>query len=284
MLLRTMLLVCVVQAEDRGEGSNRILQTSSTGLLKPAGERMATMRKGGDRLLTQALSPDEQEMLKAMADQFRVPVANNESLAVHGSHAQSSGGATAVGSISLMAPGGSVIASGLNGKVQLQTVPGTNDGGIRLLSSWCPDWTPVCAADGQTLPSACWARNLGLESQPGACGGATAYGGAGDGESRAGRAIGDSVSMVEASLPLTPAPPPALEPSVLPAGLVQQQQQAGLVSDFLNSEAVDPICGCPLTDAAPVCGSDGKTYDSYCWARCAQTEVLHLGPCVKSAS
>ena len=46
-------------------------------------------------------------------------------------------------------------------------------------------------------------------------------------------------------------------------------------------ETVDPVCGCPLTDAAPVCGSNGKTYDSYCWARCAKTDVASLGPCKK---
>ena len=231
---------------------------------------MARMRNGGGGagLTAQALSSDEQGMLKAMADQFRASNPSRFRLAAHRSHdlpkPNASGGATT--SISLMAQGGSVTASELDGKVQLQPAPGTDDGGIRLLSTWCPDWAPVCAADGHTLPSACWARSIGLEvSHSGACPDAAPQR-AGDGE---GRASGTSASMVEASLQPTPGPLHGLKTSALPARR-------------LTSEVVDPACGCPLLqllDAAPVCGSNGKTYDSYCRAHCVQIELSHLGPC-----
>ena len=255
------------------------------------------MRNG---LLMQTLSSDELAMLKAMTDQFRVrPVQGAD--ASTGSHfsahespglravpsPSSNGNATTVGPISLMAPGGSVTASGLHGKVQLQTASGTNDGGIRLLSSWCPDWIPVCAADGHTLPSACWARSLGLAvSHLGACPGLAAHDGAGDGESRPNRAGGSSVSMVEAYLqPLIARRAVPLQPPHAPELSALPTTSPGLVSDSLvPSEVVDPVCGCPLTEAAPVCGSDGKTYDSYCWARCARTDLFHLGPCEMSGS
>ena len=86
--------------------------------------------------------------------------------------------------------------------------------------------------------------------------------------------------MVEAATTQpTPEPRPAhaLEPSGLPAGFVSD----AFVSS--SSEVLDPVCGCPLTDGAPVCGSDGKTYDSYCWARCARADVASLGPCKRAS-
>ena len=238
---------------------------------------MARMRKGGGDdpgLMSQALSSDEQDMVKAMADELRASGANPFG-SQHGSQNRSArprpNATTTARSISLMAQGGSVTASELDGKVQLQAAPGTNDGGIRLLCSWCPDWAPVCAADGHTLPSACWARSVGLEvSRPGACPGAGAapqQGQASDGERGT-----STTSMVEAPLQPTHAPhaPHAPHHPLEPYGSPSQ------------SEVVDPVCGCPLLqllDAAPVCGSNGKTYDSYCWARCEQIELSHLGPC-----
>ena len=245
-----------------------------------SGGLMARMRNGGGDAgsTAQALSSDEQGMLKAMADQFRASNPSRSLFAAHGSHdlpkPNASGGATMARSITLMAQGGSVIVSELDGKVQLKPAPGTNDGGIRLLSAWCPDWAPVCAADGHTLPSACWARSIGLEvSHSGACPGAAPQQ-AGDGEGRAGGTSGSSASMVEASL--QPRSLHGLKPSALPARHV-----SGTVISS-SFEVVDSVCGCPLLqllDAAPVCGTNGKTYDSYCRARCEQIELSHLGPC-----
>ena len=243
-----------------------------------SGWLMARMRNGGDGagLTKQSLSLNEQGMLKAMADQMANPPRSQ--LAAHGGQdlpkRSASGGATMARSITLTAQSRSVIASELDGKVQLQAAPGTNDGGIRLLSAWCPDWAPVCAANKRTLPSACWARSIGLEvSHSGACPGAAPQQ-AGDGEGRAGGTSGSSASMVEASL--QPRSLHGLKPSALPARHV-----SGTVISS-SSEVVDSVCGCPLLqllDAAPVCGTNGKTYDSYCRARCEQIELSHLGPC-----
>jgi hypothetical protein len=261
--------------------SEQTLHAASAGLLErmrseQSGGLMARMRDrdGGDAL-SQPLSTDEQDMLKAMAAQFRVRGGNpfESRLAARDQGASTApptprhvpalptGGATSAEPIQLAVPGGTVTATALNGKVHLQVASGLNDGGIRLLSSWCPDWSPVCAADGHTLPSACWARSVGLEvSHPGAC-----HGGA---------ASGASASMVEAPARQTPEP---LQPSALPAGLVSDTFASS------SSDVLDPVCGCPLTEGAPVCGPAGKTYDSYCWARCARTEVSSLGPCKESS-
>ena len=248
---------------------------------------MARMRNGGDGagLTEQSLSSDEQGMLKAMADQFKAMANPTRSqLAAHGGHdlpkPSASGGPTTARSITLTAQGGSVIASELDGKVQLQPAPGTDEGGIRLLSAWCPDWAPVCAADRLTLPSACWARSIGLEvSHSGPCPGAAPLQ-AGDGEGRASGSSGSSgssASMVEASLqPRSLHEVHGPKVSTLPARHVPG------TSIPSSSEAVDAACGCPLLqllDAAPVCGANGKTYESYCRARCEHVELSHLGPC-----
>lgn len=243
---------------------------------------MARMRNGGDGagLTKQSLSLNEQRMLKAMADQMANPPRSQ--LAAHGSHdlpkRSASGGATTARSITLTAQSRSVIASELDGKVQLQAAPGTNDGGIRLLSAWCPDWAPVCAANKRTLPSACWARSIGLEvSHSGACPGAAPLQ-AGDGEGRAnGSNGGSSASIVEASLqPRSLHEVHGLKVPTLPA------RHAPGTAIPSSSEVVDAACGCPLLqllEAAPVCGANGKTYESYCRARCEQIELSHLGPC-----
>ena len=68
----------------------------------------------------------------------------------------------------------------------------------------------------------------------------------------------------------------------LPPTLDLYRLYACLTDPGISSEVVDPVCGCPLLqllDAAPVCGTNGKTYDSYCRARCEQIELSHLGPC-----
>lgn len=41
-----------------------------------------------------------------------------------------------------------------------------------------------------------------------------------------------------------------------------------------------PCGSCPLDVLSPVCGSDGKTYPSACWAQCMHIEVSHRGNCL----
>ena len=140
---------------------------------------MARMRNGGDGagLTEQSLSSNEQGMLIAMADQFKAMANPTRSqLAAHGGRdlpkPSASGGATTARSITLTAQGGSVTASELDGKVQLQLAPGTDDGGIRLLSAWAR--TGARMRRRQTHPTE---RLLGSQHRPrgqppGACPGA----------------------------------------------------------------------------------------------------------------
>ena len=51
----------------------------------------------------------------------------------------------------------------------------------------------------------------------------------------------------------------------------------GFVVDAL---VYDPPCECITTIWAPVCGEDGVTYGSTCWADCAGVGILYTGPCV----
>ena len=262
--------------DDHTSTSERTLHQASSGILErwqQSSGLMNRMRdeKGGD---SHELSADEQDMLQAMADQFRVHGSSKYGTMPFGTHGTGHDTTApprsvsqpptdaAADSIQIMTETGSVTASGVDGKVVLRAASGTNDGGVKLLSAWCPDWQPVCAADGHSLPSACWARSVGLEvSHPGRC------------PPSATRAAPTAASMVEAAPTPQPMSRLTLAPSGLPAGLAD-----AVASD---SEIVDPVCGCPLTDGAPVCGSNGKTYESYCWARCAKTEVASLGPCKK---
>jgi len=52
----------------------------------------------------------------------------------------------------------------------------------------------------------------------------------------------------------------------------------------LNSAnlGVDKMCGCEIT-LSPVCGSDGETYPSQCFADCAGLKISHAGPCMARA-
>eukprot|EP00301_Raphidiophrys_heterophryoidea_P020640 c5280_g1_i1.p1 GENE.c5280_g1_i1~~c5280_g1_i1.p1 ORF type:complete len:518 (-),score=102.46 c5280_g1_i1:85-1638(-) len=47
---------------------------------------------------------------------------------------------------------------------------------------------------------------------------------------------------------------------------------------------VDKLCGCEVTLSHPVCGSDGETYPSDCFARCAGLAVSHSGPCLSKGT
>eukprot|EP00299_Pterocystis_sp_00344_P004659 c15929_g1_i1.p1 GENE.c15929_g1_i1~~c15929_g1_i1.p1 ORF type:complete len:423 (+),score=103.97 c15929_g1_i1:42-1310(+) len=46
-----------------------------------------------------------------------------------------------------------------------------------------------------------------------------------------------------------------------------------------STAPVDKMCGCEVA-LAPVCGADGETYPSKCFAECAGLAVSHSGPCV----
>lgn len=272
--------------DDASSPNERALNRASSGLLErwqQGGGLMTQMHAGSRGGDPPELSVDEQDMLSAMAGEFRVRSGSSaskglaDSFGVHVAAGAAPRPPHAVAgssdAIQLLTDGGTVTASPRAGKVTLSAASsGAHDGGLELLATWCPDWAPVCTADGHTLPSSCWARSVLLDvSHPGAC----------LPSRRSAAPALSAASMVEASLQPTPAPrhhtpePPAV------AGVQDEVVSMADSAASPTDETVDPVCGCPLTDAAPVCGTNGKTYDSYCWARCAKTDVSSLGPCKK---
>lgn len=270
------------RSDDASSLSERTLHRASSGLLErlqQGGGPMTQMHAGSRGGDPPELSVDEQDMLSAMAGQFRVRSGSSASKGLAASFGEHAGVAprpphAVAGSsdaIQLLADGGAVTASPRAGKVTLSaTASGAHDGGLELLATWCPDWAPVCTADGHTLPSRCWARSVGLDvAHPGAC--------------LPSRRASLAASMVEAPASLQPTPAPQHDTPKPPAvaGVLDEVVSMADSAASPTDETVDPVCGCPLTDAAPVCGTNGKTYDSYCWARCDKTEVARLGPCKK---
>jgi len=51
------------------------------------------------------------------------------------------------------------------------------------------------------------------------------------------------------------------------------------IEDSLNGIPTDKLCGCEIS-LTPVCGSDGETYPSNCFAKCAGLSISHEGPCL----
>eukprot|EP00298_Acanthocystis_sp_HF-20_P026713 c452_g1_i1.p1 GENE.c452_g1_i1~~c452_g1_i1.p1 ORF type:complete len:470 (+),score=210.75 c452_g1_i1:55-1410(+) len=49
--------------------------------------------------------------------------------------------------------------------------------------------------------------------------------------------------------------------------------------DSASGPPMDKLCGCEIS-LTPVCGNDGETYPSSCFARCAGLSVSHDGPCL----
>jgi len=66
------------------------------------------------------------------------------------------------------------------------------------------------------------------------------------------------------------------------------QQQFPFVDNVQLDEGVskgpptDKLCGCEI-ELSPVCGNDGETYPSNCFARCAGLSISHSGPCLSKS-
>eukprot|EP00300_Choanocystis_sp_HF-7_P030238 c39023_g1_i1.p1 GENE.c39023_g1_i1~~c39023_g1_i1.p1 ORF type:complete len:544 (+),score=127.16 c39023_g1_i1:150-1634(+) len=78
------------------------------------------------------------------------------------------------------------------------------------------------------------------------------------------------------------AAPPALSP--LLSNNMELSEGLGATSGAEASAAdfTDKLCGCSVA-LDPVCGSDGQTYPSNCFAKCAGLQVSHQGPCLSKA-
>jgi hypothetical protein len=64
--------------------------------------------------------------------------------------------------------------------------------------------------------------------------------------------------------------------------LIQQRlaRVAATVAQLERMRIVADGCMCPQ-NAAPVCGTDGRTYENACVCRCSGADVMHDGPCEK---
>lgn len=127
--------------------------------------------------------------------------------------------------------------------------PGPNPGPSPKPPCGCaPDNNPVCGVNGRTYSNPCEASCAGVEVfKQGPC--------------VAVRRLDESASdKVDSATATT-------------TGTVARS--------LVNTDDIDATCGCSRTLVDFVCGKNGQTYGSQCWADCLGVMVAHKGTCAK---